>query len=203
MAPKVIRTAAEAGSWNRGARFTQCWAHGKKRSLTSLTTNGAGGMVCRPGDECQASSNDREGPRTRSRCSTHGKVRSTASLVDDGLGGFTCIAEDSCKQTGDRPVTSVGFSVQDGQGPKGATALPRQRITQEMVTGHVLEWKGKHGWLALDLPIEHPAASMTPGRVYLNFRDLVQRAEVNADAWCQFHVYVDASGLGAEECTIV
>jgi len=85
------------------------------------------------------------------------------------------------------------------RGPSGPN-LPRTRITTEPVTGEVHEWKGKYGWITPTVPVEHEAAKKREGRVFVSMTDLVGGAsELTVGAVCQFHVFTDASGLGAEE----
>jgi len=114
-------------------------------------------------------------------------------------------------------VTSKGFSMpstNNGKGKKGMSKgkgkgkprpsgpnLPRTRITEEPVTGEVDEWKGKYGWIKLTVPVEHELASKHEGRIYVSMTDLVGGAqELTPGSLCQFHVFSDVSGLGAEEC---
>merc|ERR1712007_314998 len=85
------------------------------------------------------------------------------------------------------------------RGPSGPN-LPRKRITEEPVTGEVLEWKGKFGWIQPTLPIDHPMAQKNKGNIYCSMSDLVGGiTELTKGSLCQFHVFSDASGLGAEE----
>mmetsp|Transcript_53903 Transcript_53903/g.136897 ORF Transcript_53903/g.136897 Transcript_53903/m.136897 type:complete len:187 (-) Transcript_53903:65-625(-) len=86
------------------------------------------------------------------------------------------------------------------RGPSGPT-LPRQRVTTEPVTGEVLEWKGKYGWIQPTVPVEHEAAAKRNGNIYVSMSDLVGGlTALTPGSLCQFHVFSDPSGLGAEEC---
>ncbi|CAE8616297.1 unnamed protein product, partial [Polarella glacialis] len=87
-----------------------------------------------------------------------------------------------------------------GKMGKGHT-LPRQRVTDDPVTGEVVEWKGKYGWVMPSAPIEHEKASKHEGKIFVSKSDLVGVEELTVGSLCQFHVFTDASGLGAEECT--
>mmetsp|Transcript_84803 Transcript_84803/g.229817 ORF Transcript_84803/g.229817 Transcript_84803/m.229817 type:complete len:160 (-) Transcript_84803:112-591(-) len=78
--------------------------------------------------------------------------------------------------------------------------LPRQRITEAPVTGEVVEWKGKYGWIQPTVAIEHEQASKREGKIYVSMSDLVGVTELSPGSLAQFHVFVDSSGLGAEEC---
>mmetsp|Transcript_12071 Transcript_12071/g.22110 ORF Transcript_12071/g.22110 Transcript_12071/m.22110 type:complete len:475 (+) Transcript_12071:127-1551(+) len=85
------------------------------------------------------------------------------------------------------------------KGPSGPN-LERERITTEPVTGEVLEWKGKYGWIQPTIPPEHEKAVRHGGRLYISMTDLVGCEELTQGSLCQFHIFVDANGLGAEEC---
>merc|ERR1719512_498273 len=88
------------------------------------------------------------------------------------------------------------------KGPRGPSGpnLPRERITKEQVTGEVVEWKGKYGFVKPTVPVEHPKAEARGGKIYVSMSDLVGGAsELTPGTLCQFHVYSDSSGLGAEE----
>lgn len=78
--------------------------------------------------------------------------------------------------------------------------LTRERITQDMVTGTILDWKDRYGWVNLHEPVDHPQATRNSGRVYLNMKDWQQPDSPPAEGTLiQMHVYADQSGLGAEE----
>jgi len=90
---------------------------------------------------------------------------------------------------------------------KGKTALPelkgyagpRERVVAGRVTGKVLNWKGKFGWVMPDAPIDHPMAGQRGGRIYLDQID-VEKELSGPGAAVSFFVYQDESGLGAEHC---
>ncbi|CAE8604524.1 unnamed protein product [Polarella glacialis] len=86
-----------------------------------------------------------------------------------------------------------------GKMGKGHT-LPRTRLTDSPMTGQVIEWKGKYGWVMPTVPIEHEKATKHDGKIFISMSDLVGVEELTEGSLCQFHVFEDASGLGAEEC---
>mmetsp|Transcript_101832 Transcript_101832/g.328627 ORF Transcript_101832/g.328627 Transcript_101832/m.328627 type:complete len:192 (+) Transcript_101832:156-731(+) len=178
--------------------FAQCAAHGKRRSLESLADNGAGGFVCTPDSECQMSAND-VGPQARGQCSLHGKTRSLDCLTDDGNGGLSCTPDQRCKDAGEMPQRWARWG-QGGWGQPSGPNLPRKRLTEVPIMGKVLEWKGKYGWVAPESPVDHPKASRHGGKIYVSSQDVIGAAELMEGAAVQFHIYEDASGLGAEEC---
>ncbi len=61
-----------------------CSIHRKKRGVTNLIDDGAGGMRCSPGFECQVGVGKGGGNMV---CSVHGKKRSVHNLVDEGQSG--------------------------------------------------------------------------------------------------------------------
>uniref|UniRef100_A0A7S1WLG1 DRBM domain-containing protein n=1 Tax=Alexandrium catenella TaxID=2925 RepID=A0A7S1WLG1_ALECA len=77
---------------------------------------------------------------------------------------------------------------------------PRERVTEERISGEVLDWKETYGWVKPCGDIDHPAAQLRNGKVYLHQKDLVGELKaLEAGARVTFHVYEDPSGLGAEE----
>mmetsp|Transcript_59059 Transcript_59059/g.149970 ORF Transcript_59059/g.149970 Transcript_59059/m.149970 type:complete len:173 (-) Transcript_59059:129-647(-) len=108
---------------------------------------------------------------------------------DFGKGGFKGSGKDGKGKGKGKP-----------RGPSGP-GLPRERITEEPVTGEVQEWRGKYGWITPTVPIEHQLAQKHKGNIYVSMSDLVGGiTELTQGSLCQFHVFQDASGLGAEEC---
>eukprot|EP00930_Biecheleria_cincta_P031089 TRINITY_DN2156_c0_g1_i2.p1 TRINITY_DN2156_c0_g1~~TRINITY_DN2156_c0_g1_i2.p1 ORF type:complete len:194 (+),score=42.23 TRINITY_DN2156_c0_g1_i2:81-662(+) len=95
-----------------------------------------------------------------------------------------------------------GMDKGKGKGKRrpGGPGLPRARITEQPVTGEVAEWKGKYGWITPTIPVEHEMAQKNKGRLYVSMSDLTGGlTALTAGSLCQFHVFSDASGLGAEE----
>jgi len=85
------------------------------------------------------------------------------------------------------------------RGPSGPN-LPRARISTEPVTGEVAEWKGKYGWIKPTVPIEHPMAQKNQGNIYVSMSDLQGGLQaLTPGSLCQFQLFSDSSGLGAEE----
>mmetsp|Transcript_27190 Transcript_27190/g.50927 ORF Transcript_27190/g.50927 Transcript_27190/m.50927 type:complete len:353 (+) Transcript_27190:57-1115(+) len=85
------------------------------------------------------------------------------------------------------------------------TGLPRQSVNGMFQTGQLSVWMGRYGWIVPDKQVDHPDAPKHQGRIYLHVKDL-QGADdmtVNPGARVAFKVYVDSSGLGAQECRIL
>lgn len=92
-----------------------------------------------------------------------------------------------------------------GGGAKKNTGpdLPRERITEEPVMGELVSWKQKFGWIQPSEPIDHPMASKHKGQIYVHVRDLQGEPDMAEAKQFMFHVFADASGLGAEECIAI
>jgi len=87
------------------------------------------------------------------------------------------------------------------RGPSGPD-LERERITTEPVMGEVSVWKDKfgYGFIKPADEIDHPEASKHEGMLYINKKDVAEGVEMQAGLQILFHIFQDASGLGAEEC---
>jgi len=92
-----------------------------------------------------------------------------------------------------------------GKGTKGAVApvakvqKPRTRVVNFRVTGQVLAWKGKFGWIAPVDGIDHPEATKHEGKIYVGLNDLKGKKELSPGETVQFFCYSDGNGLGAEQ----
>lgn len=87
------------------------------------------------------------------------------------------------------------------KGPSGPD-LPRTRVTKALVTGEVLSMNKVFGWIKPSTPVEHEAATKKHGgKIYLHKNDIAEGVEITKGSTVTFHVYADASGLGAEECS--
>jgi len=75
----------------------------------------------------------------------------------------------------------------------------RERLTANIVTGSIVEWKGHFGWVNLHTPIEHEEAKKKGGKVYLHQQDWKGAKDPEAGQDIYMYVYTDGNGLGAEE----
>lgn len=91
----------------------------------------------------------------------------------------------------------VGSKKLKTDGPSGPD-LERERLTAGPITGTVVSWRGSMGWIKPDQPIEHESAKKRGGKIYVHTQD-VAAGTLSKDDAVQFEVYVDASGLGAED----
>lgn len=81
------------------------------------------------------------------------------------------------------------------------SALHRFRVTEVAITGEITEWKGKYGWLRPHADIGHPMAAKRGGKVFMSTKDVIGTVDLCVGTMVQFHIYEDATGLGAEEVT--
>jgi len=79
--------------------------------------------------------------------------------------------------------------------------LPRTRISEAPFSGTVVEFKGKYGWIEVAEAIEHEKAEKHGGRLFFGKDDIAGADSVEAGATVEFHIWEDASGLGADEVT--
>lgn len=69
--------------------------------------------------------------------------------------------------------------------------------------GEFLVMLGHYGWIMSSQHIDHPAAGKHAGRIYINKKDIRHRSEPRPGDEVVFYLYVDESGLGAEDCYVV
>lgn len=86
---------------------------------------------------------------------------------------------------------------------EGGEVMFREQVTSDFVTGTVLEWKGKFGWIKPDAPVDHEFSTWRDGKVWVSLKDLSGLEELSEGQRVRFKVYVDPSGLGAEETSLV
>eukprot|EP00435_Cladocopium_sp_Y103_P070188 s102_g34.t1 len=107
-----------------------------------------------------------------------------------------------CLKSGDGNVGDRSFGQGIGLG-LGPPISQRERVTDTPCVGTVVEWKGTYGWLESALPIDHPLSSARGGKIFVHHRDLPRGVESLLEGQpLSFHVYSDATGLGAEEVVI-
>lgn len=94
------------------------------------------------------------------------------------------------------PMGSPDTDWDDFPGSPGGSRRPAVR---GRITGNIVEWKGKFGWVAPDVPIDHPEARMKGGKIYLSQEDVAEVIS-GVGAHVSFYVYADGTGLGAMMC---
>jgi len=78
----------------------------------------------------------------------------------------------------------------------------RERIMECTISGQVMEWKGKFGWIQPLEPIDHPEASKNKGRIYVTSADLEGVDKLAKQQMVELYVYTDGKGLGGEEVKV-
>lgn len=105
------------------------------------------------------------------------------------------------EKSDNRPAKGKGKqrNKQDGR----SSTLPRTRITHgASVTGKCVEWKGTHGWIEPDEPVDHEKAAKNNGRVHIHQKDIIEVHTLYTGQVVNFHIYEDDAGIGAEECIV-
>lgn len=120
-------------------------------------------------------------------------------MEDEELAAVINQATDGSKLSRTKSRGQGGAKGKGGWTYVNGPDLERERLSQAPVTGEVLEWKGHFGWIRLHQPVEHEAAEQRDGKVYVNKKDLVEVEELKQGDTVIFHLYVDASGMGAED----
>merc|ERR1712232_548924 len=78
--------------------------------------------------------------------------------------------------------------------------LEKTRITEEKFTGEVTKWSGKFGFIKPAEEIEHEKASKRNGELFVSIADIEgETKELTIGSQCEFHIYEDKAGLGADE----
>mmetsp|Transcript_63381 Transcript_63381/g.151267 ORF Transcript_63381/g.151267 Transcript_63381/m.151267 type:complete len:396 (-) Transcript_63381:56-1243(-) len=127
--------------------------------------------------------------------------QSAAGFPPQGAGGLNFPGSAASSQ----PVVASGGAPRElwapGRGQqRSGPYLPRQRVLPEKIQGSVLEWKGKYGWIQAREPLTHAKAGKHQGKVFLSMIDVVGADHLDAGDICEFYLFEDADGLGAEEC---
>jgi len=133
--------------------------------------------------------------------------KESVSKMEDALERIKRLAAlDDQTRDREKKKKKRGGQEKDKSGSRGKVPtgpnLPRTRLTPELVTGEVKEWKGKYGWILPHTPVDHPKAGAHKGRLYVHVVDLEDWVKsLKPGSLCRFHIYSDANSLGAEECT--
>lgn len=143
------------------------------------------------------------------------KVSSVVKLEGSSLGGSLSQMKSLDELTKKRqPVQKDHLKKGKGKGKlkgkgKGKSKrptgphLPRTRVSSEPMRGEVLEWKSKFGWIKAHSSIDHPLLEKHRGKIYVNVIDLLNRDSLAPGDTCEFQLFSDVSGLGAEECWVL
>eukprot|EP00401_Gymnodinium_catenatum_P079067 CAMPEP_0117550986 /NCGR_PEP_ID=MMETSP0784-20121206/48959_1 /TAXON_ID=39447 /ORGANISM="" /LENGTH=327 /DNA_ID=CAMNT_0005348013 /DNA_START=56 /DNA_END=1039 /DNA_ORIENTATION=+ len=181
----------QMGKWDEGKERTRgiCSTHSKIRSMDVLVADDAGGYCCSPETPCKEGGSSWGGGGNAAKVTQRVASSKGGSW---GKGGFPAKGKGSSGKGGAAPKKSA----------KAGATLGRTRVGSSKVVGRVLEWKGKYGWIQLANPAKHEAASKNDGKVYVNTKDVEDGGALEEGAAVRFFLYADASGLGAEKCSI-
>merc|ERR1711879_442006 len=81
--------------------------------------------------------------------------------------------------------------------------LVRTAVSSKRLSGEVLFWRAKSGWIKPSTVIDHPQVKKHGGKIYIHQDDLKNgAAPLNKGAAVSFTLYSDESGLGAENVMI-
>jgi len=78
----------------------------------------------------------------------------------------------------------------------------RSRVSCGRISGKVLSWQSKEGWITPDKKVDHEFASKFNGRIYIKQSDVGAGQPLSPGASVDFLVYADTERLGAEFCRI-
>lgn len=89
---------------------------------------------------------------------------------------------------------------QKEKGPSGPD-LERERVSQSVMTGEVVAFRGRIGWIMPSDELTFDKAEKHGGKLYTHIQDVLEAdtEPLKKGDSVQFHVYSDVSGLGAEE----
>lgn len=140
-------------------------------------------------------------------CSTKQKAEQSAAEV--ALSQILADPELAAEAAKPKERVAKGGRGQDGYGnwvwqPSCGAELERERVTDGPTEGEVVDWKGAYGWVTASAPIDHEAAALRGGRVYVHKTDLLGDVEALVPGTkVKFSLYVDASGLGGDDVTAI
>merc|ERR1712187_7537 len=77
--------------------------------------------------------------------------------------------------------------------------LERTTLEGDILSGTVLEWKGKYGWIEPTDPVDHPKAEKHKGRIWVSKDDIGELEELTEGAEVTFQLWEDVSGIGAAD----
>lgn len=75
----------------------------------------------------------------------------------------------------------------------------KTRLSPNLFAGRVTEWKGTYGWIESLEPIDHPEATRHQGKIFVHADD-IHGKQLREGVICEFFLYVDSQGLGADKC---
>lgn len=189
----------------------QMWLRAVKRDIKIVLGVRAGNPDWAKEAERTLASTTPSASSIASRASTVVELKASAesvSKMEKALAKLAALDDATRKKAKESKGKGKGKDKGHNKGGKAPSGpdLPRTRLTNELVTGQVDEWRGKYGWIKPTKPVDHPQARKHKGRLYVHMQDLewwVGVKTLKVGQYCRFHVYVDTNSLGAEECTVL
>jgi len=78
-------------------------------------------------------------------------------------------------------------------------ATARKRLSDKLIAGRVIQWKGSYGWIEPLVAMEHSQASRHKGRIFVHGEDILGKWTLKVGSIVEFYLYLDSQGLGADE----
>jgi len=78
----------------------------------------------------------------------------------------------------------------------------RVRVEPLRLSGWIVGWKGRFGWIQPETSITHAEAQLHGGRVFVHVDDLLNCSEILGGESVSFFAYADGNGIGAEEVLV-
>eukprot|EP00397_Hematodinium_sp_SG-2012_P042411 GEMP01046907.1.p1 GENE.GEMP01046907.1~~GEMP01046907.1.p1 ORF type:complete len:150 (+),score=23.25 GEMP01046907.1:60-452(+) len=75
----------------------------------------------------------------------------------------------------------------------------RVRLSDQLIAGRVVQWKGSYGWIEPIVTIEHPEVNRHKGRIFVHADDIRGKWKLKVGSIVEFFLYLDSEGLGASE----
>jgi len=76
----------------------------------------------------------------------------------------------------------------------------KQRLSREVFSGRVTQWKNTYGWIEPLEPIDHPEIKRHQGKIFVHSDDISNgKKQLRVGCICEFFLYLDDQGLGADE----
>jgi len=139
------------------------------------------------------------------------KLQAEQSAAEQALKDISADAQLMEEASGKKPASKKGGGGRWGQMMEfmqqmmeNGGAFAREEVSPDVVKGTVVDWKGSYGWIQPDVPVNHESAQHRGGKVWVHRNDLPEGlTELSEGTVVQFKVYVDVSGLGAQELALV
>lgn len=72
-------------------------------------------------------------------------------------------------------------------------------LSDQLIAGRVVQWKGSYGWIEAIVAIEHSEINRHKGRIFVHAEDIRGKWKLKVGSIVEFYLYLDSEGLGASE----